>query len=77
MGICRSFRVYNAEGLGQAVRHFREQAGLTQTELADLVGLRQSYLSEIEAGKVTEQTQRLVALFKALGVRITVGDADW
>jgi len=77
MAIEEPFRVYNAAGLGQAVRHFREQARLTQTQLADRVGIRQSYLSELEAGKATEQTERLVALFKALGTRIVVGKADW
>ncbi|MGH9917455.1 MAG: helix-turn-helix domain-containing protein [Nitrososphaerales archaeon] len=71
------FRIYNPEGLGQAVKHFREVAGLTQAELADRVDIQRSYLAELENGGVTEQTQRLVALFKALGVRITVGEADW
>lgn len=32
---------------------------------------------KLEGGKVTEQAERLVALFKALGVRIIVGEADW
>jgi transcriptional regulator with XRE-family HTH domain len=77
MPIQEPFRVYNAESLGHAVRHFREQAGLTQTELAERVGIQQYYLSQLETGKVTEQTRRLVALFKTLGVRIVVGKADW
>ena len=77
MSIENEFRVYNAEGLGEAIRHFREQAGMTQTELAELVGIRQSYLSELENGHANEQVRRLIALFKALGVRIVVGQADW
>ena len=77
MSIEKEFRVYNAEGLGEAIRHFREQAGMTQTELAELVGIRQSYLSELENGHVNEQVRRLIALFKALGVRVVVGQADW
>lgn len=71
------FLVYNAEALGQAIRHFREQAGLTQAELAEQVGIQRSYLAELEAGKVTEQTRRLVSLLRALGARIVVGKADW
>lgn len=77
MSTNEEFRVYNAEALGQAVRHFRERAGLTQAELARQVGIHRSYLAELEGGKVTEQTERLVALLKALGVRIVVGKADW
>jgi len=77
MSIENEFRVYNAEGLGEAIRHFREQAGMTQTELAELVGIRQSYLSELENGHANEQVRRLIALFKALGVRVVVGQADW
>jgi len=77
MSITKEFRVYNAEGLGEAIRHFREQAGMTQTELAELVGIRQSYLSELENGHANEQVRRLIALFKALGVRVVVGQADW
>ena len=77
MPIKEEYRVYNAEGLGEAVRHFRERAGLTQTELAELVGIRQSYLSELENGHLNEQVHRLMALFKALGVRAVVGRADW
>jgi HTH-type transcriptional regulator/antitoxin HipB len=77
MGISEPYRIYNAEGLGQAIKHFREEAGLTQAELAARLGIPQPRLSELEAGKVTEQTERLVAVFKALGVRIVVGKADW
>ena len=77
MGITEPYRIYNAESLGQAVRHFREEAGLTQAELARQVGLQQSHLSELESGKMTEQTRRLVSLFRALGVRMVVERADW
>ena len=71
------FLVYNAESLGPALRHFREQAGLTQAQLAELVGIQRSYLAELEAGKVSEQTRRLVNLFRVLGARIVIGKADW
>ena len=77
MATNEQFRVYNAEALGQAVRHFREQAGLTQAELASKVGIDRFYLSKLENGHITEETQRLGALFRALGVRVTVGRADW
>ena len=71
------FRVYNSEALGQAIKHFREQAGLTQVELAGAVGIHRSYLAELEAGNMTEQTRRVVDLLKFLGARIVVREADW
>lgn len=77
MPINDQFRVYNPRALGEALRHFRQEAGLSQAELARRIGVHQSYLSELEAGKVTEHTERLFALFKVLGVRMVVGKADW
>ena len=77
MGISEPYRIYNPQSLAQALKHFRKESGLTQAELAQRVGMRQSHLSELESGKITEQTQRIIALFKALGVRMVVGKADW
>jgi transcriptional regulator with XRE-family HTH domain len=77
MSISDPFRIYNPQALGEALRHFRQEQGLSQAELARSIGVHQSYLSELEAGKVTEHTQRLFALFKMLGVRMIVGKADW
>ncbi len=71
------FRVYNAEALGLAIRHFREEAGLTQAQLAAQVGVHRTYLAELEAGKMTDQTRRIVGLLKMLGARIVVRRADW
>jgi HTH-type transcriptional regulator/antitoxin HipB len=70
-------RVYNAAGLGAAVRHFREEAGLTQDELAQRVGLHRPYLVKLESGHTTEQLERLVLVLKELGARITIEKADW
>jgi len=71
------YRVYNAAALGAALRHFRKEAGLTQQELADRVGLQRSYLSELEVGKETEQVRRLFQVLRQLGVRITLDKAEW
>jgi transcriptional regulator with XRE-family HTH domain len=77
MSTDEQFMVYNAEGLGQAVRHFRERAGLTQSQLAARLGLQRSYLAGLEAGQMTEQTRRIVDLLKELGARIVVKQAEW
>ena len=71
------FRIYTAASLGDAIRHYRTDAGLTQAELASQTGLQRSYLSELESGKETEQLKRLLKVLRHLGVRMTLDKADW
>jgi transcriptional regulator with XRE-family HTH domain len=73
----QGFRVYTAASLGDAIRHYRTEAGLTQAELAAQTGLQRSYLSELEGGKETEQLKRLLRVLRHLGVRMTLDKADW
>lgn len=72
-----SFRIYTPASLGQAIRHYRKEAGLTQAELAEMTGIQRSYLSELESGKETEQVKRLLRVLRQLGVRMTLEKADW
>ena len=76
-GSAKGFRVYTAGSLGDAIRHYRTEAGLTQAELAAQTGLQRSYLSELESGKETEQLKRLLRVLRQLGVRMTLDKADW
>jgi transcriptional regulator with XRE-family HTH domain len=71
------FRIYTPASLGDAIRHYRTEAGLTQAELANRAGLNRSYLSELESGKETEQVKRLLRVLRQLGVRMTLDKADW
>ncbi|HSZ70830.1 MAG TPA: helix-turn-helix domain-containing protein [Solirubrobacteraceae bacterium] len=71
------FRIYSPTSLGDAIRHYRTAAGLTQAQLAELAGLQRSYLSELETGKETEQLKRILRILRQLGVRITLDEADW
>ena len=53
--------------IGIMVRGGRYKAGLTQKELAELVGIRPHHISEMEHGKRTigkEMAKRLAAIFK-------------
>ena len=71
------FRIYTPASLGDAIRHYRTEAGLTQAQLAAMAGLGRSYLSELETGKETEQLKRILRVLRQLGVRMTVDEADW
>ena len=71
------FRIYTPASLGAAIRHFRQEAGLTQTQLAEMAGLHRPYLAALEAGKETEHLTRMLRVFRQLGVRMTVDTADW
>jgi transcriptional regulator with XRE-family HTH domain len=63
--------------VGPAIRQYREEAGLTQAQLADMAGLHRSYLSELERGSETEQLRRILRVLKLLGVRATLHKEDW
>jgi len=71
------YRIHTSDGLGQAIRHFRTEEGLTQAELAERAGLNRTYLSALESGKETEQLRRILHLLRQLGVRMTLEKADW
>ena len=73
----KPFRLYSAASVGPAIRSYREQAGLTQAQLAEMAGLNRSYLSDLEQGKETEQVRRILRILKLLGVRATIQRADW
>ena len=73
----KPFRLYTAASVGPAIRSYREHAGLTQEQLADMAGLNRSYLSDLEQGKETEQVRRILRILKLLGVRATLQKADW
>jgi len=64
--------VRSAADLGAFLRQARERAGLSQEALADELGIDRKYLYQIESGRPTRYTQRLFALTRLLGVRITV-----
>jgi transcriptional regulator with XRE-family HTH domain len=71
------FRIYTPASLGDAIRHYRTEAGLTQAQLAEKAGLQRSYLSELETGKETAQVKRLFRVLRKLGVRMTLDKAEW
>lgn len=57
--------------VGHHLREIREEQGLTQTQVAKLLGISQARVSQIERGEIHHlETMRSYA--EALGARITV-----
>jgi len=54
------------------IKVWREYRGLTQQQLAEMVGISTQYLSQIETGKRTGTTEVLLSIAKVL--RVTLDD---
>lgn len=63
---------------GLAIQQARMELGLSQTDIADQIGVSQSAISEIESGKATIHLRRLLSLARITGVELTAtwGDDD-
>lgn len=55
--------------LGRAVRAIREVRGISQVELAEASGFRQSWISSVEHGRRNPSWNNVVRLADGLGVR--------
>ena len=62
--------------LGSIIQRARRQKGLTQTDLAQLSGLRQEMISKIETGRESTRLSAIYALFAALDLDLLVGSRD-
>ena len=58
--------------LGQRIRHFRSEAGLTLDQLGDRVGIAASQLSLMENGRREPRLSTLADIAKALGIAVAV-----
>jgi transcriptional regulator with XRE-family HTH domain len=61
----------NAVALGQAVRLIREEAGLSQMQLAEATGFMQSWISQVERGRRNPSWNNVARLAEGLGVRVS------
>jgi len=58
--------------LGEAVRHRREELGITQAQLAERAGLQQPAVARFETGGTMPTIPMLERLAGALGLRLNV-----
>jgi HTH-type transcriptional regulator/antitoxin HipB len=59
-----------ADDLTALVRDRRRELGLTQEQLADIIGVHRAFVSQLERGKVSVRFDLLLRLVQALGMDI-------
>lgn len=59
--------------LGEIAKACREEAGLSQSEVASLIGTSQSNVSAAESGKSTRYATVAIRIIEALGKRTVEG----
>ena len=66
------YLVITARDLGAALKHFRTEAGVTQADAAEAMGIGQSYLSSLEGGKFGSSLAHALRLLRFVGCEAIV-----
>jgi HTH-type transcriptional regulator / antitoxin HipB len=61
-----------AKQIGAIIRRVRRNAGLTQTDLGNRIGLRQATISRLEKGEDETKLSTLLDALSALGLEIII-----
>ncbi|ANE03796.1 transcriptional regulator [Corynebacterium crudilactis] len=65
-----------AEEIGRALLHGRKELGLRQGELADLAGVSERFIRDVEKGKTTVRLDKVIDVLSILGLELSVGIHD-
>ena len=71
-----STRIARPEDVGAVIRAYRTEHQLSQTELAQKLGVSQRWLSHAENGKPTLQLGLVLRVFNELGIYLTANTKD-
>lgn len=66
------YLVTTARDLGAALKHFRTQAGVTQVDAAEAMGIGQPYLSSLEGGRFGSSLTQALRLLRFVDCEIVV-----
>lgn len=55
------------DSVGEKLRYYRTESGLTQRELSEMVGISTNYYSEVERGNKMISLDKLVLILNVLG----------
>lgn len=67
-------RVRDLPSLGEAVRHRRQELGISQTELADSANTTRQWISRLEKGNAEVTVARLFEVVHTLGLNLDLRD---
>lgn len=59
------------ENLGKNIKRYRLEKELTQEELANKIGVHQTYIGKLEIGKINPSTKKLFQISRALGIKLS------
>ncbi|MGN0287425.1 MAG: helix-turn-helix domain-containing protein [Atopobiaceae bacterium] len=65
-------QIFSTSDLGKAIRVRRRELGYTQSELADMLGIGVTYISNIENGKETAEIGKALRIVQMLGMDLFV-----
>lgn len=66
----RSARITDTQTLALVLRDARLRGGLTQRQLAENMGVRQSYIADMETGHFTKAVERLLEYAQETGLAL-------
>ena len=58
--------------ISEAVQRRRKALGLTQLELADLAEVSERLIRDVETGRLTIKTDKLLSILEALGLEVRI-----
>lgn len=68
----QAWTIRTSADLGRAIAGARHERGLTQESLAEELGIKRSYLAELEGGPSSIALDRSLRALRRLGAKITV-----
>ncbi|MCL2735190.1 MAG: helix-turn-helix domain-containing protein [Propionibacteriaceae bacterium] len=71
-----TLKIRKASDIAAVIKAVREDAGLTQTELAERLVFSRDYMVDIESGKETLYVTRLFRVLHELGIGMTLDYGD-
>jgi y4mF family transcriptional regulator len=70
------YSITSADQIGEVIRRERKKQGLLQQDLADLSGVSGHFLSNLENGKATAETRKVLAVLRNLGIGVRLETRD-
>lgn len=70
------FPIRTSDQLTGVLQAFRKEAGMSQTEVAERMGLTQQKLSHLELNAQSASADRILRLLSVLGVELVLRRAD-